>query len=287
MYFHGSDPAVLISANPDEKELKEQKGHKWIGEATLWTDWSHRGIMKAASECTLLCVHAEEFQHIATQFKSYEFCPSRYAIEYVNRLNSEATDNLSDIVGSEGSSMDIVRILNDLWPEEGPTAQERRSSTLGIVSWMAHRINKRSDDEDAISADGSFSSVSRVKSDSSLSIGNRSSSSSSATMNSVFHGMGSFIGRVSGWVPRSSSSNASSVVSNQPGQGWSNAQDRISERIAEEESAEWVSSGSAADRRSQAKLHEKSHGSNGSTEGRSDLGTLNGSCSGPQPFNSW
>merc|ERR1740121_2116075 len=87
---------------------------QWAAESSLWTPWSYRGAVKAMTECTLLCLDAEEFQSIAHQFKTMEFYPGQYAIEYLAALNVLSPLDLSDI--SDGS-MDLEGLVNTVFPE--------------------------------------------------------------------------------------------------------------------------------------------------------------------------
>mmetsp|Transcript_27566 Transcript_27566/g.42988 ORF Transcript_27566/g.42988 Transcript_27566/m.42988 type:complete len:972 (+) Transcript_27566:69-2984(+) len=60
----------------------------WLGEASLWTHWVHRGTLKAESFCRLCTLDAKQFQELVVSFDHPEFDPRVYATAFVEELNN-------------------------------------------------------------------------------------------------------------------------------------------------------------------------------------------------------
>lgn len=69
---------------------------QWLSEQTLWTDWVHRGTLRALEDSRLRVLDASEFQVIVSQFQHVDtFDPRVYAQDFVAQLNNmpgEITD---------------------------------------------------------------------------------------------------------------------------------------------------------------------------------------------------
>jgi hypothetical protein len=84
----------------------------WICEMVLWTQaWAHQGVLRALSECKLLCLNAARFQATAAQFRTAQFHPAQYALSFVQELNYVAMrkDQLSDVAEDMIDTMCLVR----------------------------------------------------------------------------------------------------------------------------------------------------------------------------------
>jgi hypothetical protein len=76
-----------------------------ISEATLWTQWMHRGVLTATSDCRLCLLDSKEFQNIAGNFHHMDFNPRTYANGFVNALNAMDIQDVSDLTFFE----DLIR----------------------------------------------------------------------------------------------------------------------------------------------------------------------------------
>lgn len=68
-------------------------------EMVLWTKWVHKGVLRAATECSILALDAAKFQEITVHFFKLEemLHPAWYAAFAVERLNEMDKDHLSDL----------------------------------------------------------------------------------------------------------------------------------------------------------------------------------------------
>jgi len=71
---------------------------QWISEATLWTTWTHLGVLTATSECRLVLIDALLFPTIVSQFEHNDVKadPWAYAQDFTTELNRRK-DDVSDI----------------------------------------------------------------------------------------------------------------------------------------------------------------------------------------------
>jgi len=136
MYFLRGGKLIYIRALCPQVTVTSGQ---WAGESSLWTFWSYRGALKATTECTLLCLDAEEFQSIAHQFKTFEFYPGQYAIEYVAGLNALEKCNMTDI---PDGSLDIDGMVNNVFPDENEGSESTRSSTGGLLDFFRRKSRK-------------------------------------------------------------------------------------------------------------------------------------------------
>mmetsp|Transcript_36903 Transcript_36903/g.68009 ORF Transcript_36903/g.68009 Transcript_36903/m.68009 type:complete len:146 (+) Transcript_36903:2-439(+) len=77
---------------------------QWVSEAALWTQWMHRGILKAMSNCRLVTLDATLFQDIVGGFEHLDFDPRKYAAQYVHHLNLNV-DTVTDLPLGEETNM--------------------------------------------------------------------------------------------------------------------------------------------------------------------------------------
>lgn len=131
----------LTYIRPPQKPKTLTAG-QWIAEPSLWCPWTHRGIMRAGTECRLQVVDAERFRLCADQFKSLHFYPAQYAAQFVDELNDVPRVGLSDI--HEGKP-DVERIANHVFPAEENKHPSRGSiienanNALGIFKSLGHQ----------------------------------------------------------------------------------------------------------------------------------------------------
>lgn len=98
-------------SNTAPRELGEGE---WCSEHTLWVPWRHCGTLQASEECRLLCISSDSFQHLVTRFFSTAKCvdathPSKYAMEFVKRLNNTDVSSLSDLTKEDEVEEDVHR----------------------------------------------------------------------------------------------------------------------------------------------------------------------------------
>jgi len=101
------------------------RGH-WACEATLWTQWVHRGSLAATKDSVLLALDAGKFTKIAAA--SGRTCTFIYCEAFVRLLNDMDSDELSDLCVP---SMD----LNAVARESCPVPRPRRYRDV----WMGSR----------------------------------------------------------------------------------------------------------------------------------------------------
>jgi len=83
------------SANPQKTGL--EKGH-WVCEASLWVPWVHRGMLTATKDSSMYELNGVEFQSIVSSFEhSAGFDPMKYAIRFLDELNSLPKEEVSDL----------------------------------------------------------------------------------------------------------------------------------------------------------------------------------------------
>merc|ERR1739848_334923 len=72
-----------------------ERGH-WAAEASLWTSWTHRGLLKAQTSCRLLAIDSlKAVDHLITHRTPQGFA-QLYAKKYVEELN-DARGDVTDI----------------------------------------------------------------------------------------------------------------------------------------------------------------------------------------------
>jgi hypothetical protein len=88
---------TMLFEGVDGEEVVVNAG-RWVSEATLWTSWTHRGVLSATTFCRLCFITAQTFQDIVGQFKHVDFDPKWYASEFVDFLNN-LRDPPTDLCG--------------------------------------------------------------------------------------------------------------------------------------------------------------------------------------------
>jgi len=101
----------------------EVKLGKCISEATLWTQWMHRGVLTAASDCRLCLLDSKVFQEIAGQFHHVDFDPRVYANAFVNCLNDMDIQDVTDLT-----------FFESLVPRRGNKSMTRGMTASGKMS---------------------------------------------------------------------------------------------------------------------------------------------------------
>lgn len=69
-----------------EVSAVEDGGH--AAEAVLWTRWTHKGTLTAASDAKVAMLDAQRFQDIESSFTHNDFDPKKYAAYFVKKLNA-------------------------------------------------------------------------------------------------------------------------------------------------------------------------------------------------------
>jgi len=117
---------------------------EWMCEPALWTHWTHCGTAKAEHQTRLLVLDADKFQRIICTFPTDH--AGQYAQEFVQELNKEDHDDLSDLNTVRDrieNIIDVVFPTNDLDAESedidgessGEDPQGRSSSRDGNTAW--------------------------------------------------------------------------------------------------------------------------------------------------------
>merc|ERR1711860_217407 len=68
----------------------------WISEPVLWTDWTHKGGLRAKGDSHLCELLADAFQQVCVEFNHTFFDPQNYGIRFLALLNARE-GNLSDL----------------------------------------------------------------------------------------------------------------------------------------------------------------------------------------------
>lgn len=97
MYFLLSGQLQYIPSVGDCDIIDLEPGD-WISEATLWVDWTHRGLLKAVADGQMCTLSAERFQQIVGTFEhDSEFTPGWYAEGFVENLNACPAEEVLDV----------------------------------------------------------------------------------------------------------------------------------------------------------------------------------------------
>jgi len=137
MFFVLSGRLLYIREGADASSLAQGQ---WAAEPALWTKWVHQGVLKAVTDCSLLCLDREQFCHVAHTFRTQDFYPAEYAMEYVDCLNTLDKGSLTDI---HDRSVDIDEILRKVFGDEHfVLSQDRRAS--GMMTKLMRRRSRKS-----------------------------------------------------------------------------------------------------------------------------------------------
>jgi len=106
---------------------------QWISEATLWTSWTHQGMLKAASDCRLCLLDATAFLQLA-ETVDHDFDVRKYARTFLESMNKGNID-VSDLPYNEDAE-EIMEVISALSSKEWsapvhpePVARLRRVTT--------------------------------------------------------------------------------------------------------------------------------------------------------------
>mmetsp|Transcript_71258 Transcript_71258/g.196724 ORF Transcript_71258/g.196724 Transcript_71258/m.196724 type:complete len:915 (+) Transcript_71258:821-3565(+) len=116
---------------------------QWISEATLWTSWTHQGMLKAASDCRLCLLDAQKFLEFAETF-DHDFDLRSYARTFVECMNNGGID-VSDLPFNEDAEvlMEAIAllegsknemILRGMAAEASTPAMKRQSTEMSLFS---------------------------------------------------------------------------------------------------------------------------------------------------------
>lgn len=88
---------TLQYSTMDHGDVATVADKEWFSEASLWTEWMHRGTMTATNDCRFCVVRAQHFQDAATQFHTSNLEPKHYAAAFVSAMNCAHRDMISDL----------------------------------------------------------------------------------------------------------------------------------------------------------------------------------------------
>lgn len=115
MYFvvQGRLQYLRYLVSGQEKKEWVDRGEDWISEPVLWvSSWVHIGVLVAATECELLLVQSAAFSDVVRLNPQVLTVSSAYACRYVQYLNSQDNDMLSDITQGEHESVKIQGFID-------------------------------------------------------------------------------------------------------------------------------------------------------------------------------
>jgi len=121
------------SLNRLHKEVVE-RGEDWIAEPALWTQrWVHRGMLQAADDSDNLTIDARKFaEQVGLNPQAHEFVAT-YALHFVEWLNGEDTNKLSDI--SQGEDIgDRIRSFMPVDRSDSKGSLDRSGSKMSTGS---------------------------------------------------------------------------------------------------------------------------------------------------------
>jgi len=123
-----------LSYYPVNGAVTTVEAGQWLSEATLWTSWTHQGMLKAASDCRLCLLNANKFQELAENF-DYDFDLRSYARAFVHSMNTGLID-ASDLP-FDTDAIDLLEAIAALGANSngGGTSKSLESST--------HRWNRQ------------------------------------------------------------------------------------------------------------------------------------------------
>lgn len=107
----------------------------WIAEPVLWLQWTHRGNLKAWSECELLALDANAFRASAQQARNQHTNLGRYAIEF-GKLISQ--DILTDVDEEDIAIETVTKVFHE---EELDGSLEKSASGTGHI--LFNMLGKR------------------------------------------------------------------------------------------------------------------------------------------------
>jgi len=118
----------------------------WICEQTLWLPWRHCGSLVATSECWLLSLEAGSFQQLVAKYFSTAGMmggvhPSKYALEFVKRLNRSEVEELSDLTYISDIDADIASAYPKHVTFSRSAKSARRSHRLSVETMIETMVS--------------------------------------------------------------------------------------------------------------------------------------------------
>merc|ERR1712137_217119 len=101
----------------------------WFAEAALWTHWTHRGVLRAVTECQMLRLGADQFQSIVSAFPSLSV--RIYSKEFVRLLSATKIDDLTDLSTDDETSQWLVKDAFDSVPSKSWKGKKRSTRGKG------------------------------------------------------------------------------------------------------------------------------------------------------------
>jgi len=129
------------------------KNTNWVSEPALWTVWSYRGTLQAATECALISLDANKFATIANKIPVKSLCV--YARIFCEDLSITLESELSDVAFESATFLDMIR---SAFPEK------RRHRLSTIVIPTVTRTSIRTSVTSIVQAKSSAASERRVSS---------------------------------------------------------------------------------------------------------------------------
>ncbi|CAE8648067.1 unnamed protein product, partial [Polarella glacialis] len=124
----------------------------WAAEQVLWTNWTHRGMLRAKTDCVIITLQARSFHSITQNFQSNLFYPIRYGQAFVQRLNATLPDELTDL---EDKDMNIRRMAYGFcFPQDAIVQGQGRRGQVAperpfCLRARAHREARRGQEQTA------------------------------------------------------------------------------------------------------------------------------------------
>lgn len=130
---------------------EDQKGNlmleegSWCCEASLWTQWNHQGVMRAETNCSILCLDANQFCQITSAHGKIGPHAAIYADSYIKAINKNARER------TDLPLRDYDTIIEDAFFEKeeeqpkklvqrGPTKALRTGGTQAFIEEKASAV---------------------------------------------------------------------------------------------------------------------------------------------------
>lgn len=104
---------------------------QWMAEATLWVQWTHRGVLKGTADGRLCMLYSDTFYDVVSHFDHADFTPKKYAVKYTELLNMLIEENLELTDLPHSYEADCAEASGFLM-KESRTSAERRSEGLRV-----------------------------------------------------------------------------------------------------------------------------------------------------------
>jgi len=148
MFFINSGTLMYIQESGYQIGVTKEN---WVAEAVLWTQWAHRGTLRANKECQILALNSRQFQSSASSFPGSNV--RTYAYEFVKKLSSTRVEDLTDI-GCAGQELNALIEL--AYPEladtvihtEGDRRSPSMASARNSCTFLAKTLGKKNEKQD-------------------------------------------------------------------------------------------------------------------------------------------